>query len=148
LPFLALAPGASPGDPPAPPSADEAAVLELVNTRRKAAGLPAVRANPKLMEAARGHAANMAKQDKLVQELDGRDGGGRATAAGYRWRSVYGLLARGPDTPKAVVAEWLDERTPRRHIEDRGLLDAGVGVAANAQGKRYWYLVLAAPADD
>ena len=94
LALLTLASAAGTADPPAPPSADEATVLELANAHRTAGGLPAIRAHPKLMEAARRHAANMARQDKLLQELDGHDVGGRAKAAGYRYRSVYGLLAR------------------------------------------------------
>ena len=133
--------------PRAPPSADEAALLELANAHRKAAGLPALRTNPKLMEAARGHATNMAKKDN-ASLLDGRDVGGLAKAAGYRYRTVYGLPADGPETPKAAVGEWLEDSTSRRHLNAKFLVDAGVGVATNAKGVRYWYLVLAEPADD
>jgi uncharacterized protein YkwD len=51
-------------------SAGEQALIDLTNAERKKAELAPLKANPKLMEAARKHAENMAKQDKLEHVLD------------------------------------------------------------------------------
>src|SRR5207245_2109326 len=45
-------------------TADEQAVIDLVNAERKKVGQLPLKASPKLFEAARGHATNMARQDK------------------------------------------------------------------------------------
>ena len=52
-------------------SVDETAILEAANAERAKAGLVALKPNPLLFAAARSHAANMAKQDKLAHDLDG-----------------------------------------------------------------------------
>ena len=56
-------------------TAEEKAVIELTNAERKKAdkGLEPLKMNPQLMEAARAHAANMAKQDKLEHVLDEKE---------------------------------------------------------------------------
>ena len=75
-------------------SADEQAVLDATNAERKAAGLGQLTADPKLLAAARGHAANMAKQDKLEHTLDGAGMADRVKAAGYEYRAVAENIAR------------------------------------------------------
>src|SRR3954451_2607533 len=64
-------------------SADEQAVIDLTNAERKKADkcLEPLKMNPKLTEAARKHAANMAAQEKLEHELDGKTPSDRAEAA-------------------------------------------------------------------
>src|SRR4051812_1595324 len=72
-------------------SAEEQGVIDQTNAERKKAdkSLEPLKMNPKLMEAARKHAANMAAQAKLEHELDGKTPADRADAAGYEW-SVIG----------------------------------------------------------
>src|SRR5579871_6416930 len=64
-------------------SENEQAVVDLTNAERKKAGLDPLKPNPKLFDAARSHVANMAKQDKLEHDLDGKTSADRVTAAGY-----------------------------------------------------------------
>ncbi|VTR90963.1 Putative uncharacterized protein OS=Arthrospira sp. PCC 8005 GN=ARTHRO_300014 PE=4 SV=1: CAP [Gemmata massiliana] len=65
-------------------TADEQAVVDLTNAERKKADLQPLKPNPQLMEAARGHAQNMAKQDKLEHVLDDKTPADRTKAAGYK----------------------------------------------------------------
>src|SRR5437667_7522385 len=80
------------GDPPAAKkdklvlSAAEQGVIDATNAERKKAGLAPLKPNPKLTDAARAHALNMAKQDKLEHELDGKTPSDRVKAAGYAGR--------------------------------------------------------------
>src|SRR6516162_4790404 len=64
-------------------SKDEQSVVDLTNSERKKADLSSLRVDPKLMAAARGHALNMAKQDKLPHDLDGKSMTDRIKAEGY-----------------------------------------------------------------
>src|SRR5262249_26702251 len=52
------------------PTKEEQELTDLTNAERKKAGLKPLTANPQLMAAARGHAENMAKQEKLEHTLD------------------------------------------------------------------------------
>src|SRR5215468_6020435 len=64
-------------------SKEEKAILELTNKARAAEKLPPLTLNAALFRAARKHTQNMAKQDKLEHELDGKRVGDRADAEGY-----------------------------------------------------------------
>src|SRR5947209_6901166 len=93
------------GDPPAAKkeklvlSAAEQGVIDATNAERKKAGLAPLKANPKLTEAARAHALNMAKQDKLDHELDGKSPADRIRAAGYSGRHTGENIAWNPRSP-------------------------------------------------
>jgi len=125
--------------------ADEVSVVELTNAEREKAGLAPLKPNTRLFEAARGHAANMAAQDKLEHELDGKTPSERITAASYRWSRNGENIAWGPPTPKEVVAGWMDSPAHKANILNEEFTEIGVGVARNAKGERYWVQVFGAP---
>jgi uncharacterized protein YkwD len=123
---------------------DEKAVIKLTNAERKKADLPPLKPNAKLFAAARAHAANMAKQDKLAHELDDKTPADRVTAAGYkysRWAENIGWDYRDP---KAAVAAWMDSPEHKANILNEEVTEIGVGVAKNTKGEPYWVQVFGA----
>src|SRR5688572_17860427 len=69
-------------------SEKERAVIDATNAERVKAGVPEFKANPVLMQAARQHSENMALQDTLAHELDGRTPEQRVKGLGYDYFAV------------------------------------------------------------
>ncbi len=128
-------------------TAEEKAVIELTNAERKKAdkGLGALTMNPRLMEAARAHAANMAKQDKLEHVLDEKDPGDRAKAAGYKSTFVGENVAWNQKTPAQVLETWMKSEGHRENILRPEYTEIGVAVARNKKGQPYWVQVFGKP---
>jgi uncharacterized protein YkwD len=126
-------------------SDDEQALLDRTNAERKAAGVPELKASPKLFAAARGHAANMAKQNVLAHDLDGKTFGDRITAAGYRFASAAENVAQGQQTPKEAVETWMNSPPHKANLLNADYTAVGLAVAANDKGERFWVQVFAAP---
>ncbi len=124
-------------------SAEEQAVIDLTNAERKKAdkGLQPLKLNPKLMDAARKHAANMAAQEKLEHDLDGKTPADRADDAGYKWRSLSENIAARPETPKAALESWMDSPPHRANILEDKYTEIGVAVAKSKKGDLYWVQV-------
>ncbi len=128
------------------PTKEEQAVIDLTNAERKKADLPPLAPAPKLTAAARGHAANMAKQDKLEHTLDDKTFADRAKAAGYEYRALGENIAWGAPAPAKAVAGWMDSKPHKENILKAEFTEIGVGVAKNAKGQRYWVQVFGKPA--
>jgi len=126
-------------------SDEEQAVLDLTNAERKKEKLEPLTMDPKLLEAARKHAANMAKQDKLEHKLDDKAANDRVKAEGY----VYGWLgeniAWNALTPKEVVQGWMDSKPHRENILKKEYTQLGMAVVKNSKGEPYWVQVFGTP---
>lgn len=124
-------------------SAEEKAVIELTNAERKKAdkGLEPLKMNPQLMEAARAHGANMAKQDKLDHVLDEKAPADRAKAAGYKYRFVGENIAWNQKTPAQVLDGWMKSEGHRANILRPEYTEIGVAVVRNGKGQPYWVQV-------
>jgi uncharacterized protein YkwD len=142
--------------PPAPPKKDEAkaavklseveqAVIDASNAERKKVGLDPLAVDDKLMEAARGHAANMAKADKLDHTLDGQGVDARAKAAGYTFSRLGENIAWNQPKPKDAVAGWMDSTGHRENLLSQEYTQIGVAMAKNAKGEPYWVQVFGTP---
>src|SRR5262249_54105855 len=129
-------------------------LLEEVNAARAKEKVPPLRLHPRLTAAAQGHAANMAKQDKLSHTLDGKDGPARVKDAGYRGEYGGQLIGSlGCAEPKAVVDAWLAREAQRARLLQPEMKDAGVGAAKDGSGGHWFCLVVgggepAEPAED
>ncbi|HKH04766.1 MAG TPA: CAP domain-containing protein [Acidimicrobiales bacterium] len=127
--------GCAPAPTPAPPSAGPAAeVVTLTNARRAAAGCGPVTAQAQLTLAAQLHADDMARYDYFSHT--GRDGSApwdRARAQGYTGRMMGENIARGYETPQAVVTGWIDSPGHRANIENCGYRHIGVGYDATTK---------------
>ncbi len=120
---------------------EEQAVIDLTNAERKAANLPPLKMNPKLMTAAREHAANMAKQEKSSHTLDGKEPADRVKAAGYRFRATGENIAWNQESPKEVLGDWMKSQGHRENILKKEYTEIGVAVAKSVKGEPYWVQV-------
>jgi uncharacterized protein YkwD len=125
-------------------SADEQAVLDLVNAERKKANLSPVKINEKLTKAAREHSTNMAKQNKLDHTLDGKGPGDRITATGYKYSTVAENIAMGQKTPADAMQTWFNSTDHKANILGN-YTEFGIGIASDANGQRYWTQVFTTP---
>jgi uncharacterized protein YkwD len=130
---------------PAKLTDDEQAVIDLTNAERKKADLKPLKMNPKLMAAARKHAANMAAQEKLEHVLDEKDPEDRAKAAGYKPDAIGENLAWNQQNPKEVLEVWMKSEQHRDNILSKDYTEIGVAVAKNKKGEPYWVQVFGTP---
>ena len=142
---LALAPAPSSGGPGAaraPALTDaEKRFLDATNEARKKHKAPPLKVNPVLCKVARAHSENMARQQKLAHELDGKNQFHRIKGAGYRYRYAGENIARG--SPNVTVAEviqgLLDSPKHREVMLAERFVEVGVGVAHDAKGDTLYY---------
>lgn len=125
-------------------SKEEQEVVDLTNKERKEADLPPLKVNEKLVQAAREHSANMAKQDKLSHTLDDKGPAERLSAIGYIFSSWAENVAEGQKTPAEVVETWMKSEMHKANILSKNG-EIGVGVAKSADGKKYWTQVFGNP---
>ncbi|CAM5678418.1 sigma-70 family RNA polymerase sigma factor [Streptomyces viridifaciens] len=129
----------------APPPNPERQLVDLVNAERAKAGCAPLRIDPRLHSSAQKHADDMAARGFFDHvNPDGVRPDARITAAGYRWSQWGENLDRGPTTPAAVFARWMDGGIHQSNMLDCGLKDIGVGVAASPAGT-LWTQDLGAP---
>lgn len=124
---------------------DERAIVENTNAERKKAGLAELKVDVRLMKAARSHAENMAKQDKLDHTLDEKTAGDRVKDAGYRFGRTGENIAHNQRAPKEVVQSWMSSEGHKANMLHKDYVDIGVAVAKNAKGERYWVQVFGMP---
>ena len=122
-------------------------VIAKLNRARSGANQPSLKANPKLVEAARRQARSMAERHRLTAR------GGRGPspfeqldATGYRYRRVDLAFASGVPTAADVARTWLKSPAQRKTILG-DVADVGLGVSADDEGTPYWCLILAEPRD-
>src|SRR5438270_13631620 len=116
--LLGLTVGARADEPKVELTAEEKAVLELTNQERAKEKLPPLKPNPILMKVARAHSKNMAKQEKLAHELDGKKPHERAEDAGYKLGWIGENCAAGSDPypAKDVMKGWMESAGHRGNI--------------------------------
>lgn len=126
---------------------DEQALLELLNKERVKKELPPLRPNPLLFKVARGHSANMARQQKMEHELDGKNPGQRILAAGYDYgRATENIAtADGPVPLARVVSDWMKSKIHRDNLLDTKISETGLGIAKNEKGEVYYTQLFARP---
>ncbi|WP_435738241.1 CAP domain-containing protein [Cellulosimicrobium sp. PMB13] len=122
-PTVAAAPG------PGVLSAEGAAVVELTNAERAAAGCGPLAVDDRLTAAAQLHSEDMLAQDYFDHtSLDGRSPWDRAEAQGYENPGAENI-AKGQATAEEVVRAWMDSPGHRANILDCDLREIGVGHA-------------------
>jgi uncharacterized protein YkwD/stress response protein SCP2 len=143
------APAGAPRTRPASaqPAPDRDGFAALVNSARTAVGSPPVSLDPRLVSAARAHAAAMAASGRLgVESRDGVPVYQRAVGAGYAYLTVGEHLVSGPRTTAEFVAYCLRTDGPRRTLHDPAFTHAGVAhVHDDPTGDTYWTALWARP---
>ncbi|AKN73252.1 RNA polymerase [Streptomyces sp. PBH53] len=117
------------------PAGTVAQVVALVNKERAAAGCGPVTEDPQLDRAAQGHSDDMAARGFFDHtDPDGDGPGERITAAGYRWSTYGENIAKGQQTPQAVMDSWMNSPGHRANILNCSFKNIGVGVHDGAGG--------------
>lgn len=113
-------------------------IVAAVNAERRKAGLPPVKANAGLDEAAQRHAEDMLARRFFAHESPGgatvRE---RARSAGYRWRTIGENIAEGQLSVREVMDTWMRSPGHRRNILDKDFKELGVGLAMGPSGGTY-----------
>lgn len=119
----------------------------LVDSRRASAGAPPVTVDPRLMAAARSHAAAMAAQGYLGAEgADGLSVFQRVTGSGYAYLGMAEQLVAGPRTPEEFLDYCLGEADAGRPLRDPTLTAVGLAQAVDSRsGTTYWTALWASP---
>jgi len=124
---------------------EEQAVIDLTNAERKKADLSPLTPNAQLMSAARAHAANMAKQDKLEHVLDEKNPSDRVKDAGYKYAETGENIAWNARSSKEVVKGWMESPHHKENILKTEFTEIGVAVVKNKKGEPYWVQVFGTP---
>ena len=115
-------------------------MIDRINEIRAAHGLPPLTENVALTQAAQGHAADLSRNDWLIEQRrwhDGSDGstiGERLTRAGYRgarWLEVVGWGWGGDES--RMFDWWMASPVHRAAILSPDVTEAGAAVV-NAPG--------------
>ena len=139
-------PKPSPSKPAGPKlSKIEQEILDRTNAERSKAALAALEIEAKLLQAAREHSANMAKQGKLEHELDGKTPADRVKAVGYKFLNLAENIAAGPRTAADVVKGWMESDGHRANLLGADYVEIGIGVATDSQGRPYYTQVFGKP---
>ena len=132
-----------------PPEADRAhSLVQLANQQRVRAGLPALRANPRLMRAAQTHAEQTAALRKLAHVLPNarhprpED---RLKASGYDWSAFGENLAFGQRSTSEATAEWMKSPGHRKNLLSPNYTELGTGYATDDRGRAYYVQVFGRP---
>jgi uncharacterized protein YkwD len=137
--------------PPGPPklTAEEQSLLDRVNAERKSAGVPPVVPDAALMTAARRHADDMARWQKLTHVSEDKPLPERVKAAGYAAGPLAENVAhvgRVRQDPAGAVPLWLAAEAHKKNLLGKEYAAVGLGVTRDAKGETYVAAVFAAPA--
>lgn len=116
------------------------AIVCQVNAERASRGVPALRRDGDLGQAARGHATDMSRRNYFAHvSPEGGTLGDRLRKAGYGrpgdgWRAGedLGWGTGGQATPNALVDAWLASPAHKRILLSSSYREIGVGVAGGA----------------
>jgi uncharacterized protein YkwD len=119
-------------------------VTALVNEERARNGCGPVSQNGTLDTAAARHSEDMAARDYFDHTSpDGKGPGDRITAAGYQWTTYGENIARGQQTPAAVMDSWMNSPGHRANILNCSFKEIGLGVHEGSGGP-WWTQVFGA----
>ncbi|MEU5433524.1 sigma-70 family RNA polymerase sigma factor [Streptomyces sp. NPDC020719] len=124
---------ARPTPPPAP--TPEQRLIQLINSRRSAAGCAPLRRDPRLTTAAVRHARDMIARGYYGHESpEGQHADARIRAAGYPVGAWAENLDKGTADPAAVVKDWTDGSIHQQNMLDCGYRDTGVAAVPGPDG--------------
>jgi uncharacterized protein YkwD len=148
--ILSRAGAADPKPAPAvKPSEEERTILDLTNKAREKEKLPPLKqAGGTLIEVARAHSANMARQGKPAHDLDGKTPDDRVKASGYPFGAVGENVAYGLRlTPEQAFDIWMNSPPTRAIVLDKQCEEVAVGMGRDDKGNVYFTQVFIIPQD-
>lgn len=136
---------------PEPPPSDEeiaervARVVAIHNEERAAAKLNSLEVSPRLTEAARRHARDMAGRARMGHKgSDGSSPFDRIKATGYRYRRAGENVAYGRWTPERLMKGWMGSPHHKDNILG-SYSQIGVACAIAEDGTSYWCATFGLP---
>jgi uncharacterized protein YkwD len=123
-------------------------VVKLTNEERSHYRRSALRANPRLMQAAQLQADQMAQASQMAHVLpDARypRTEDRIAAANYRWRTIGENVAFGQANAAKVLDSWMHSRGHRTNILNSTFTEMGAGYAVDRSGRPYYVQVFGRP---
>lgn len=123
-------------------------VVRYTNDARVRNGLPALRENAQLMEAARIHAQQMASAQRLDHTISSArypTMQSRLEAAGYLYANAAENIAWNQSNPQSAVTTWMNSSGHRANILDPQLTEIGTAMARSSKGEPYWIQVFGRP---
>lgn len=117
------------------------------NSYRARHGLPPLTMEPRLTEAAQGHASWMADTGSFSHT--GAGGSSpflRISQAGYSYSAAGENIALGQRTVEAVMVAWVGSPGHEANIRNTKYIHMGVGLATARDGRRIWVVTFGAPA--
>lgn len=128
-------------------AAENAAGASAANRLRNAHGLPPVRPNPVLAQAAAKHACDMARRGTMSHRGSTTTGPAqRVKALGYQPTVTAENIAAGPFSLGRVLAEWNASPGHQANIVMKQMREIGLGKAVGSDGKTvYWAAVYSEP---
>jgi uncharacterized protein YkwD len=123
-------------------------VVKLTNEERSHYRRSALRANPRLMQAAQLQADQMAQASQMAHVLpDARypRTEDRIAAANYRWRTIGENVAFGQANAAKVLDSWMHSRGHRTNILNSTFTEMGAGYAVDRTGRPYYVQVFGRP---
>ncbi|MGH7678708.1 MAG: CAP domain-containing protein [Gemmatimonadaceae bacterium] len=119
-------------------------IVRYTNNVRAQAGLSPLSTNPRLMEAARIQADQMATFGTMEHTIpDARYPTiqSRIEAVGYVFSNVAENIAYNSLNAKDAVVGWMTSAEHRENILDIRMTEMGASVALDARGEKYWVQV-------
>lgn len=121
------------------------ALLEAHNRERLKEGKLPLALSARLVEAARGHARDMAEREKMSHEgSDGSTADERIKRTGYQAQSTAENVAMGHRTIEEVIAGWMHSAGHRRNILG-DFREMGGARVVGEDGQAYWTVVFGRP---
>ena len=123
-------------------------VVRYTNDARTRNGLAAFRTSPKLMEAARIHAQQMASAQRSDHTISGAQYPtmqSRLQEVEYVYMQAAENVAWNQSSAQAVVTSWMNSSGHRANILDPGLTEIGAAMARSSRGEPYWIQVFGRP---
>lgn len=121
------------------------ALVEAHNRARAEAKLPPLRAEPRLTEAARLHALDMAAHAKMTHEgSDGSTPAERVKRQGYPYQGTAENVAMGQRSVAEVMDAWMHSPGHRKNILG-DFAEIGAARATAPDGVPYWTVVFGKP---
>lgn len=148
--WLVLPSPTAPGQDPAPRRAEKPAasdqpvdptlaeMLAAHNRYRASEKKPPLKLEPRLIEAAKAHARDMAEHNKLAHE--GSDGSlpkDRVRRLGYHYEEIGENVASGQETVAGAMRSWIESEPHRENLLG-DFTEMGAGVAKGSDGGNYW----------
>ncbi|MGC1106327.1 MAG: CAP domain-containing protein [Candidatus Acidiferrales bacterium] len=111
-------------------------LFDLANQERSSRGIPALKWDASLAEAARGHALRMAQQNTLSHQFPGEpDVPTREKQAGAKMSAAAENIAVGPSTA-SIHTGWMNSPPHRHNLLDPRL--NSIGIAVVQQGENFF----------